>query len=243
MNVTSLQHKTVRPGSLSGYAYYYSGRQARRAQAVPKKPRSKLGLKVLATLLVVGVIIGVPLLRGEGITTSKQPTSTQPVITPQTNPTATTPAAALPQAQANQCAGNTQDKLIKVSVGQRHLWACQGDKVAHDTPVITGLETIPANHTPRGSYKIYAKQTNTTLKGSDARGSWNRPVHYWMPFLDNEHGTYGFHDATWKPNNAFGNVDPNTSDEASRGCVELPLGSSKWLYEWAPVHTPVIVEN
>lgn len=96
--------------------------------------------------------------------------------------------------------------------------------------------------TPPGTYEIYAKTTNTTLSGSDETGSWNVPVYYWMPFLDNQHGTYGFHDATWRPDKEFGKIDPN-SNEASHGCVELPLASSKWLYNWAPVGTVVTVES
>jgi lipoprotein-anchoring transpeptidase ErfK/SrfK len=104
------------------------------------------------------------------------------------------------------------------------------------------MEFLPADLTPRGTYHIYAKQTDTTLTGSDSTGSWNDPVKYWMPFLDNEHGTYGFHDATWRDNNEFGNVDPNSKD-ASHGCIELPLGASQWLYEWSPVGTTVTVKN
>jgi lipoprotein-anchoring transpeptidase ErfK/SrfK len=63
-----------------------------------------------------------------------------------------------------------------------------------------------------------------------------------MPFLQNKHGTYGFHDATWRNNSDFGNIDPNSKD-ASHGCVELPLNASHWLYEWAPVGTTVTIKN
>lgn len=141
-----------------------------------------------------------------------------------------------------QCAPNNQDKLIVVSVSERHLWACQRHKVVYNTAIITGMEFLPADLTPRGTYQVYAKQTDTTLTGSDSTGNWSDPVKYWMPFLDNQYGTYGFHDATWRSNNEFGNVDPN-SKNASHGCVELPLGASKWLYEWSSVGTTVVVKN
>ncbi len=68
------------------------------------------------------------------------------------------------------------------------------------------------------------------------------PVHYWMPFLQNKHGIYGFHDATWRSNNDFGNIDPN-SKKASHGCVELPLNASSWIYNWAPVGTTVTIKD
>jgi lipoprotein-anchoring transpeptidase ErfK/SrfK len=63
-----------------------------------------------------------------------------------------------------------------------------------------------------------------------------------MPFLDNQYGTYGFHDATWRKDSEFGKVDPNSAD-ASHGCVELPLATAKWLYSWAPVGTAVTIES
>jgi lipoprotein-anchoring transpeptidase ErfK/SrfK len=104
------------------------------------------------------------------------------------------------------------------------------------------MENLPADLTPTGTYHIYAKQTDTTLTGSDSTGSWNDYVYYWMPFLDNQYGTYGFHDATWRPANAFGNVDPYSS-KGSHGCVELPLATSKWLYNWSAVGTTVTINS
>lgn len=142
----------------------------------------------------------------------------------------------------NYCADNKLDKFIRISIEKRHLWACQGGKTAYDSAVITGLRGHPETETPVGTYKIYGKMTNTTLTGSDSRGTWKDPVYYWMPFLDNQYGTYGFHDATWRADSAFGNVSPD-SEDASHGCVELPLASSKWLYNWAPVGTTVTVES
>jgi lipoprotein-anchoring transpeptidase ErfK/SrfK len=144
-------------------------------------------------------------------------------------------------ADANRCAGNNDGKLIKISIDQRRLWACDGTKVELSSAVITGLRGHAETETPIGTYHIYAKQTNTTLKGSDSRGAWSDPVYYWMPFLDNQYGTYGFHDATWRKDSAFGNVSPDSQD-ASHGCIELPLATSKWLYNWAPVGTTVTVE-
>ncbi len=122
------------------------------------------------------------------------------------------------------------------------MWACQGQKVVYDTPVVTGMEQYAADKTPTGTYHIYAKQTDTTLTGSDNTGNWSDPVHYWMPFLNNQYGTYGFHDATWRPDTAFGHIDPN-STQASHGCVELPLAASTWLYNWAQVGTTLTIEN
>ena len=144
-----------------------------------------------------------------------------------------------PTPVATPCNG-IQDKTIIVSITQRHLWACAEGKRAYDSPVVTGYMGDPSNLTPVGTYKIYAKQTDQYLTGTDDLGSWNDYVHYWMPFLDNQYGAYGFHDATWRSDSAFGNIDPNSKD-ASHGCVELPLATAKWLYDWSSVGTTVIV--
>lgn len=145
-------------------------------------------------------------------------------------------------AKPSPCAANTTGQELLVSINQRHLWACSSTVVVYGSAVVTGMENYPADLTPTGTYYIYAKQTDVYLTGSDSTGSWNDHVYYWMPFLSNKYGVYGFHDATWRPDNAFGNISPYSSD-ASHGCVELPLATAKWLYGWAPVGTAVIIET
>jgi hypothetical protein len=230
--MSDLAHKTIRPGSLNSYSYYHSNRRpvTPPPQQAAAAPRSKKWL-VIAVLAVLafGFIKG-----GHSLI---QPSSSQKQDTPVIS--ASLPAVT---SAASPCKGNTLSKLIKVSVSQRREWACQGSKLVHQNAIITGLRHHPETETPVGTYKIYAKMTNTTLTGSDSRGSWRDPVYYWMPFLDNQYGTYGFHDATWRKDSEFGKVSPD-SDNASHGCVELPLNDSKWLYNWAQVGTTVTIES
>jgi lipoprotein-anchoring transpeptidase ErfK/SrfK len=130
------------------------------------------------------------------------------------------------------CSPNSTSQLIIVSISQRHMWACSTYNQVYDSAVVTGMENLPADLTPTGTYKISSKQTNLFLNGSDSTGSWHEYVSYWMPFLSNQYGVYGFHDATWRSDSDFGNIDPSSSN-ASHGCVELPLSTAKWLYGWA----------
>src|SRR5260370_397860 len=134
------------------------------------------------------------------------------------------------------CRSNALKQLILVSISKRHLWACNGATTAYDSAVITGMESLPADLTPTGTYHIYGKQTALYLNGSDGTGSWHDHVYYWMPWLSNRYGVYGFHDATWRKSRAFGNVSPYSSN-ASHGCVETPLATAKWLYNWASIGT------
>ena len=119
---------------------------------------------------------------------------------------------------------------------------CREYTSQYDSPVVTGQMTNPANLTPVGTYKIYAKESDRYLSGSDEKGSWNVHVAYWMPFLDNQYGTYGFHDATWRKESDFGKVDPYSTN-ASHGCVELTLKASEWLYNWSEVGTSVVIQD
>ncbi|MHB1864565.1 MAG: L,D-transpeptidase [Candidatus Saccharimonadales bacterium] len=140
------------------------------------------------------------------------------------------------------CSGNDLNQLILVSISQRHLWACEYTTVAYSSPVVTGMSFLAADLTPTGTYHIDSKQTNIHLIGHDSTGSWNDFVYYWMQFLVNQYGAYGFHDATWRPANAFGNISPDSTN-ASHGCVELPLATAQWLYNWSQIGTTVTIES
>lgn len=226
---TSLENKTIRPGLL----IYSAGAPRPSREPRPAEPAAKHrhGHAIVSLLLLL--IIGFGLFAGYRTYRAHHQTTAAP-------PPAATQAAAVAEGP-QECQSNDLDKRIIVSVADRHLWACEYHKVVYNSPVVTGMEFLAADLTPRGTYKIYAKQTNVTLTGQDSTGKWSDPVYYWMPFLDNQYGTYGFHDATWRPNDAFGNIDPN-SKNASHGCVELPLSASKWLYNWAQVGTQVTVK-
>lgn len=237
MSSTPLQGKTVRPGSLAGYSYYHSNRRPVRSGSTdntakkPSRRASRRHGKVLSrgllTVLALAAIVFGPLLSGHWITSPPTPSSS--------------PAAAS-LASTNHCANNQLSQLVLVSIKQQHLWACSGSKQLYDSPVVTGISYLAADITPTGTYHIYAKETNTHLTGQDTTGKWDYFVHYWMPFLQNQYGAYGLHDATWRPDNSFGKINPDSA-KASHGCVELPLSTARWLYSWTHVGTTVTVEN
>jgi lipoprotein-anchoring transpeptidase ErfK/SrfK len=256
MRSSSLQSKTVRPG-LGVYSFYASsratpakrGKTAKSRTAKKRADRQRAGLWLaiaIAIVLAVGFKAGAFSSHATTpkVTTAKKTVATTtkpaPKLTPA--PAATTPAPAAAPVATGPCGSNILSRFILVSISQRHLWACQAGTAVYDSPVITGMQNLAADLTPTGTYRVYSKQTNVTLTGSDTTGSWNDPVSYWMPFLYNQYGTYGFHDATWRPDSAFGNVDPYSSD-GSHGCVELPLATAKWLYDWSYVGTTVTIRN
>ena len=94
--------------------------------------------------------------------------------------------------------------------------------------VVTG--NAGAHHdTPKGTYTVYGKSTNRTLKGAD----YEAFVKYWMPFT----GNYGIHDASWRK--SFGGSIYKTN--GSHGCVNLPRSMAEALFNQVSVGTPVVI--
>jgi lipoprotein-anchoring transpeptidase ErfK/SrfK len=244
MRSSALEPKTVQPGIMR-YSFYAS---SKRLPAKPVKP-AKSGHKFRRLCFVLAILLCI----GGGAAFAFKPTHivTQKYIktAPATfNLKKTTPtplSAAAPAAATtavNNCAGNSLNQLILVSISQRHLWACQGTQELYNSSVVTGIEYLVADTTPVGTYHIYGKYTGTSLKGCDTTGCWNDFVNYWMPFLHNQYGSYGLHDATWRSPSDFGNISPDSAD-ASHGCVELPLATAQWLYNWSAIGTTVTIES
>lgn len=220
---------------------------------LPSKRQSKRSpMKYVALLILLAVVISIPVMafvhtrdananKLAATTTSKKATvATTTVVKPSATPTVKTTVTPTPT--PNQCANNALPKLLLTSISARHLWACDGTTLVYQTAVVTGDMNIVADATPVGSFNIYAKETNLHLIGSDSRGSWNDPVSYWMPFLSNQYGVFGLHDATWRAPTDFGNISPY-SDNSSHGCIELPLAAAAWIYNWSDVGTTVTIES
>jgi L,D-transpeptidase catalytic domain len=234
MKNKTTQSKTNQ-ADLARYSFYSSGQHSSTKRAQSKQPKKPKRRNPFSSLLILIVVVAI----GFFIYSYLQPTK---VSSGETSSTIKPVAAkkVVPIAATNYCDGNTLSRMVKVSISLRHMWACDGDTTEYNSPVVTGIEYLAADRTPLGTYQIYAKLTDQILTGSDTTGSWRDPVSYWMPFLDNQYGAYGFHDATWRASTAFGNINPDSS-EASHGCVELPLATAAWLYNWAAVGTTVSI--
>ena len=119
------------------------------------------------------------------------------------------------------------EKTIVVSIGQQSLWAYKGDRVVLSSAVSTGRAGFD---TPLGNYAILTKLPSQTMEGVIGGEYYNVPevpsVMYFTNFGHALHGTY------WHSN--FG-------QPMSHGCVNLPLDVAAWLFQWAPVGTPVLI--
>lgn len=126
----------------------------------------------------------------------------------------------------------TMEKLITVDLGAQTLTAWEGGQVRHKTKVSTGMNLTP---TVKGSFKIRTKIPIQDMRGPSPyiniypNGKYHiKNVPHVMYFFQG----YAIHGAYWHHN--FGR-------RASHGCVNVPLPSAEWLYNWAGTGTRVEV--
>ena len=126
----------------------------------------------------------------------------------------------------------TTGKLITVDIGSQTLTAWEGGEVKHKTRVSTGMKLTP---TVKGSFKIYAKLPIQDMRGPSPYKQLYPSGQYLVknvPHVMYFYQGYAIHGAYW--HNNFGRV-------ASHGCVNVPLKSAEWLYNFADIGTQIEV--
>jgi lipoprotein-anchoring transpeptidase ErfK/SrfK len=154
------------------------------------------------------------------------PTSTPaPTHTPSPTPTTTaTPAPTLAFAVPSISSAPTEDKWIDLDLSDQRLVAYVGTVPVYAVRVSTGVARMP---TPKGQFHIYRKLAATLMSGP---GYYLPNVPWTMYF----HKSYAVHGTYWHDN--FGRP-------MSHGCVNLPTPDAKWMYDWTPEGTLVVVHD
>ncbi|HEU0114514.1 MAG TPA: L,D-transpeptidase [Thermomicrobiales bacterium] len=124
-------------------------------------------------------------------------------------------------------AGARAQKAILVSLSRQTMWVYKGEDVVLTSLVSTGRAGF---ETPTGTFQILSKLPSQTMEGVIGGEYYNVPNVPNVMYFTNEghalHGTY------W--HNNFGTP-------MSHGCVNLPMDVAAWLYNWAPIGTPVYI--
>lgn len=132
--------------------------------------------------------------------------------------------------RALDCRGNSDDRLVKVSLGEQTLALCERNSPVAVSPVSTGRVSL-GDGTPLGTWHINSRETDRYLTGPDYRVF----VNYWLPFF----GDFGFHDSPWQ---RFPYGDRTLyKTEGSRGCIHVPRPAMDKLYRWVRVGTTVTI--
>jgi LysM repeat protein len=139
-------------------------------------------------------------------------------------------AAPAPSAPGAPVASGTQK--VVVSISRQHLWAYSGDKVVFSFVASTGLSSSP---TKPGSYRVLDKIPNAYAS------TWNLQMPYWLGIYYVGRIENGIH-ALPILSNGQTLWAGLLGRPASFGCVILDTASSKQLYDWVEVGTPVIIQ-
>lgn len=135
---------------------------------------------------------------------------------------------ATPTPQPSVPVGKYGPKWIDVNLTTQTMIVYEGQ-----TPVLTSRVSSGLGRTPTvtGTYRVYLKYKSQTMRGNILGERYEVPN---VPDVMYFFSGYALHGAYW--HNNFGRP-------MSHGCVNLPLGIAKRLYEWAPQGTIVMVRR
>lgn len=122
------------------------------------------------------------------------------------------------------------EKWIDINLGNNTVTAYEGATPVHG-PVymVPGAPTTP---TVTGSFKVWLKVATQTMSGYNTDGSRYSVDN--VPWILYFHGDYAIHGAPWRSSFGWSGAG------GSHGCVNMPVGPMKAIYDWAPVGTPVV---
>jgi hypothetical protein len=127
--------------------------------------------------------------------------------------------------------GVTASRWIEVNLEEQTMSVYQNDRLVFATLVSTGIENL---WTRPGIFQIQEKKVSEDMSGSaaaDGSDFYHVEDVPWTMYFDEKralHGAY-WHDRFGYPN--------------SHGCVNISLGDSHWLYDWASVGDYVYVHD
>ncbi len=118
----------------------------------------------------------------------------------------------------------SQQRWIQVDLSSQRLTAWKGGTPVYAVTVSTGKKSTP---TRTGVFRVQTKLRKTRMRGRN----YNLPN---VPYTMYYQGGYAIHGAYW--HRRFGTP-------VSHGCVNVAPNHAKWLFKWASVGTPVIVQR
>ncbi len=118
----------------------------------------------------------------------------------------------------------TSGKQVVVDLSDQRVYAYENGQLVRNVLVSTGMWGTP---TVSGDYSIYVKYDSQLMTGP----GYYLPGVPWVMYF---YKGYSLHGTYW--HNNFGTP-------MSHGCVNMPTPEAQWLYTWAPIGTPVHVQQ
>ncbi len=118
----------------------------------------------------------------------------------------------------------SKGRWILVDLKYQRLIAWEGAKPIYAIVISTGKNSTP---TLPGVFKIQSKVPAQRLRGAD----YDIPN---VPYVMYYKGNYAIHGVYW--HHSFGTP-------VSHGCVNVAVDHARWLFNWASVGTPVVINQ
>lgn len=127
-------------------------------------------------------------------------------------------------AQTIQNLKQSTQRWIEIDLSSQRLYAWEGNTQVYAIIVSTGKTSSP---TPTGVFAIQTRHRYARMQGED----YDVPD---VPYTMYYSGNYAIHGTYW--HHRFGTP-------VSHGCVNVAVDHARWLYDWATVGTPVVVQH
>ncbi|HUT21989.1 MAG TPA: L,D-transpeptidase [Candidatus Bipolaricaulota bacterium] len=126
---------------------------------------------------------------------------------------------------------NVLPKRIEVDVSKQKMYIYEYNRLVKEFWVSTGTWQHP---TPLGVFSVFKKRESVHMQWFYGPGSPDNYDLPGVPYVLSFNGPYTIHGTYWHHN--FGH-------RMSHGCVNMYTPEANWVYNWAPMGTPVIVYN
>jgi len=120
-------------------------------------------------------------------------------------------------------------RYLEVNLSEQRLYAYDGESLAGAYTVSTGKWSMP---TPIGTRYIESK----------ADRAYSSKYNLYMPYWNSIGGGYGIHELPeWS--GGYKEGESHLGTPVSHGCIRLGVGPAEFVYNWAPVGTPVYIHK
>lgn len=119
--------------------------------------------------------------------------------------------------------GVTGDRWIEVNLFEQTIAVYEGNELVFATLIASGLDPF---WTRPGLFQVYEKHESTPMRGSfevDRSDAYYLEDVPWTMYFDEARALHG---AYWRANLGF---------PQSHGCVNLTVGDSRWIFDWAEI--------
>ena len=119
------------------------------------------------------------------------------------------------------------EKWIDINLSNKTVTAYEGATVVRGPVSI--VDGAPETPTVTGTYHIYLQNATQTMRGQNADGTPYEAEG--IPWISYFYEGYALHGAPSRSSFGF---------SGSHGCLNMPVGEAKWIYDWATIGTTVV---